>query len=96
MVPGSRRILSLFCKVQVSAVPEVQQAEKKAHQSVGVDPPVDSVRNAHRKQPATSQNKNPTEKDIDAAMNGNLCRCGTYLRIRKAIQLAAEIQRKGI
>ena len=41
------------------------------------------------------ENKNPTEKDIDAAMNGNLCRCGTYLRIRKAIQLAAEIQRKG-
>ena len=40
-------------------------------------------------------NKNPTEKDIDNAMAGNICRCGTYLRIRKAIQLAAEIQRKG-
>ena len=26
----------------------------------------------------------PTDKDIDAAMNGNLCRCGTYLRIRQA------------
>ena len=42
------------------------------------------------------ENKNPTEKDIDLAMSGNLCRCGTYLRIRKAIQLAAEMQRKGI
>ena len=42
------------------------------------------------------ENKNPTEKDIDNAMAGNICRCGTYLRIRKAIQLAAEIQRKGI
>ena len=42
------------------------------------------------------ENKNPTEKDIDAAMAGNLCRCGTYLRIRKAIQLAAEMQRKGV
>lgn len=42
------------------------------------------------------ENKNPTEADIDNAMAGNICRCGTYLRIRKAIQLAAEIQRKGI
>lgn len=38
---------------------------------------------------------NPTDADIDAAMAGNLCRCGTYLRIRKAIHLAAEMQRKG-
>jgi isoquinoline 1-oxidoreductase alpha subunit len=34
---------------------------------------------------------NPTDKDIDTAMNGNLCRCGTYLRIRKAIHRAAAI-----
>ncbi|RYY30418.1 MAG: (2Fe-2S)-binding protein [Chitinophagaceae bacterium] len=40
------------------------------------------------------ENKNPTDADIDAAMGGNLCRCGTYLRIRSAIHLAAEIQRK--
>ena len=40
------------------------------------------------------ENKNPTDKDIDDAMAGNLCRCGTYLRIRKAIHLAAEMQRK--
>ena len=38
---------------------------------------------------------NPTDQDIDDAMAGNICRCGTYLRIRKAIHLAAEIQRKG-
>ena len=31
----------------------------------------------------------PTDADIDAAMNGNLCRCGTYQRIRKAIHAAA-------
>ena len=37
---------------------------------------------------------NPTDEDIDAAMAGNLCRCGTYLRIRKAIHLAAEMKRK--
>lgn len=35
---------------------------------------------------------NPTDKDIDDAMNGNICRCGTYLRIRKAIHLAATMQ----
>ena len=33
----------------------------------------------------------PTDKDIDAAMNGNLCRCATYLRIRKAIHKAASL-----
>ena len=31
----------------------------------------------------------PTDDDIDAAMTGNICRCGTYLRIRKAIHAAA-------
>ena len=41
------------------------------------------------------ENKNPTDDDIDAAMEGNICRCGTYLRIRSAIKLAAEIQQKG-
>jgi isoquinoline 1-oxidoreductase alpha subunit len=39
-------------------------------------------------------NKAPTDADIDAAMAGNICRCGTYLRIRDAIHLAAEQQRK--
>ncbi len=32
---------------------------------------------------------NPTDKEIDAAMTGNICRCGTYLRIREAIHKAA-------
>ena len=34
---------------------------------------------------------NPTNEDIDIAMNGNLCRCGTYQRIRKAIHKATEL-----
>ena len=34
---------------------------------------------------------NPTDADIDAAMNGNLCRCTTYLRIRQAIHRAASM-----
>lgn len=37
-------------------------------------------------------NPQPSDADIDRAMNGNLCRCGTYLRIRRAIHRAAEIQ----
>jgi aerobic-type carbon monoxide dehydrogenase small subunit (CoxS/CutS family) len=37
-----------------------------------------------------SQNKNPTDPQIDQAMSGNLCRCGTYQRIRAAIHQAAE------
>ena len=38
-----------------------------------------------------AKNPHPTDADIDAAMDGNICRCGTYLRIRKAIHKAAEI-----
>lgn len=34
-------------------------------------------------------NPNPTDADIDAAMNGNICRCGTYVRIKAAIKTAA-------
>ncbi|MGP0072271.1 MAG: (2Fe-2S)-binding protein [Bryobacteraceae bacterium] len=33
----------------------------------------------------------PTDQDITSAMNGNLCRCGTYVRIRQAVHKAAEI-----
>jgi isoquinoline 1-oxidoreductase subunit alpha len=36
-----------------------------------------------------SQNKKPTDADINAAMDGNICRCGTYQRIRSAIHEAA-------
>lgn len=35
-------------------------------------------------------NKSPTDADIDAATEGNICRCGTYLRIRQAIHMAAK------
>lgn len=40
------------------------------------------------------ENHDPTDDDIDIAMAGNICRCGTYLRIRSAIKLAATMQRK--
>ena len=37
----------------------------------------------------------PTDADIDAAMSGNVCRCGTYVRVREAIHLASQLVRKG-
>jgi aerobic-type carbon monoxide dehydrogenase small subunit (CoxS/CutS family) len=37
----------------------------------------------------------PSDDDIDAAMSGNICRCGTYQRVREAIHLAARLQRGG-
>jgi isoquinoline 1-oxidoreductase alpha subunit len=42
-----------------------------------------------------AKNPRPTDQDIDAAMNGNLCRCGTYLRIREAIHKAASLASNG-
>jgi len=42
-----------------------------------------------------AENSQPTDTDIDEAMTGNICRCGTYPRIRKAIHRAAEMKRGG-
>ena len=38
-------------------------------------------------------NPNPSDQDIDSAMNGNICRCGTYLRIKAAIKTASSYQK---
>jgi len=40
-------------------------------------------------------NANPNDREIDAAMSGNTCRCGTYQRIRKAIHIAAGSPKEG-
>ena len=40
------------------------------------------------------RNPNPSDQDIDNAMQGNICRCGTYPRIRKAIKTAAKMMAK--
>jgi isoquinoline 1-oxidoreductase alpha subunit len=42
-----------------------------------------------------ASNAHPTDSDIDDAMSGNICRCGTYVRIRDAIKLAAQSMAKG-
>jgi isoquinoline 1-oxidoreductase alpha subunit len=40
-----------------------------------------------------ASNPHPTDSDIDAAMSGDICRCGTYLRTREAIGQAAQLTR---
>ncbi|WP_404610992.1 (2Fe-2S)-binding protein [Caballeronia udeis] len=40
------------------------------------------------------KNSQPSDQDIDHAMNGNICRCGTYIQIREAIHAAAAALRK--
>ena len=40
------------------------------------------------------KNPKPSDADIDGAMNGNLCRCGTYTRIRSAIKVAAGLKQE--
>ena len=40
-------------------------------------------------------NPAPSDEDIDRALSGNLCRCGTYPRIRAAVRRAAELKRRG-
>jgi len=42
-----------------------------------------------------AENPSPTDADIDRAMTGNICRCGTYVRIRAAIHRAAQIGKGG-
>ena len=42
-----------------------------------------------------ASNPHPTDADIDDSMSGNICRCGTYVRIREAIKQAAQASRKG-
>jgi isoquinoline 1-oxidoreductase subunit alpha len=41
-----------------------------------------------------ASNPSPNDADIDAALAGNICRCGTYVRIRKAVHRAAELARQ--
>ncbi len=41
------------------------------------------------------ENPQPSDEDIDDAMDGNICRCGTYQRIRRAIHLAARMKADG-
>ncbi len=40
-----------------------------------------------------SQKPNPSDEEIDLALAGNICRCGTYQRIREAVRRAAAIRR---
>ena len=49
-----------------------------------------------RRRPARAKNPSPSDREIDAAMADNLCRCGTYLRIREAIHAPpSRVRREG-
>ncbi|CAN93496.1 [2Fe-2S]-binding protein [Sorangium cellulosum So ce56] len=41
------------------------------------------------------QKPDPSDADIDAALSGNVCRCGTYVRVREAVILASRLKRGG-
>ncbi|XXU51764.1 (2Fe-2S)-binding protein [Sorangium sp. So ce1078] len=41
------------------------------------------------------QKPDPSDADIDAALSGNVCRCGTYVRVREAVHLASRLKRGG-
>ena len=43
-----------------------------------------------------ARNSAPSDEDIDRAMAGNICRCGTYVRIRKAIKSASSSLQSGV
>ena len=49
-----------------------------------------------RRRRCCKQKPSPTDADIADAMYGNLCRCGTYMRIRAAIQKAAAMRRESV
>ena len=49
------------------------------------------IRPDHDRRRAAGEDREPTDADIDEAMRGNICRCGTYQSIRRAVHLAAQI-----
>ncbi len=72
-----------------------QSAEGKAVQKAWVDLEVPQCGYCQSGQIMTAvtllaNNTTPSDTDIDQAMSGNICRCGTYLRIREAIKHAGK------
>jgi isoquinoline 1-oxidoreductase alpha subunit len=93
------------CQVRISAIPAsacittiegIGQTSLHTVQQAWIDLAVPQCGYCHSGQIMSavallSKNSKPTDKDIDTAMTGNLCRCGTYERIRKAIHRAVEL-----
>jgi isoquinoline 1-oxidoreductase alpha subunit len=80
---------------EVTTIEGLQSRQAKAVQTAWVDLQVPQCGYCQSGQimSATAlleKNPAPTDADIDGAMSGNICRCGTYLRIRAAIHAAAE------
>jgi len=77
----------------IEAIGETPAGKKIQDAWVGLDVPQCGYCQSGQIMSATallSANGNPTDDEIDKAMSGNLCRCGTYLRLRAAIRQAAQ------
>jgi len=80
---------------EITTIEGMESAEAKAVQEawVAIDVPQCGYCQSGQVMSATAlltENRKPTDEDIDDAMAGNVCRCATYVRIRQAIHDAAE------
>ena len=87
--------LSAVSGRQVTTIEGLQSKQAKAVQAAWIDLQVPQCGYCQSGQMMAAAsflktNKKPTDADIDAAMSGNICRCGTYQRVRAAIKSAAE------
>ena len=87
--------------MEVTTVEGLAQGEQlTALQNAWVDQDVPQCGYCQAGQPMSatallSKNPNPSDEDIDSAMSGNICRCGTYVRIKQAIKVAAGTNKAG-
>ena len=85
---GTRPVTTIEAVGQTPNGHKIQQAwiDKEVCNAAIASP----ARSCRRRRSRTST-PHPTDADIDAAMSGNICRCGTYVRIREAIHEAASV-----
>ncbi len=86
--------ISAVANASITTIEGIESIESKALQEAWVDeqvPQCGYCQSGQIMQAADllAKNPNPSDADINAAMNGNLCRCMAYTRIRKAIKSAA-------
>jgi isoquinoline 1-oxidoreductase subunit alpha len=87
--------LSAVAGRQVTTIEGLQSKSAKAVQAAWIELQVPQCGYCQSGQVMSAtalleRNPSPTDADIDAAMSGNICRCGTYFRIRAAIHAAAQ------
>ena len=84
-ISGVRIKLSRISDSDIEFIHELHSYEEVAeYNTIGIP------KNQDQTAALLKDNKNPSDSDIDQAMRGNICRCGTYLRVKKAIKKAAK------